>query len=703
MLHMNYDHIGSDCSSDDGQQHMQQHKHEAVEKPNDRDVLCGRGGLTNTHPGNAWYRNLVRANRPYYRSSPKHGKILVAKAIVNHVFAQSPPCRFLEKSRKDGKWYPVDWKRSVDKTSQALRERERHLDSPLREEDTAALAEQMILLKNARSNGTSIEMGIPQLILPPQPDYQRVEVKRQSNKSFSLIAESSIVPEQSKKRKASDNGNKNIKVSVPLHLPARPPPPSSTTPAVAALADSVLARNTNNDTNNDNSTDSGTPSDMEAVVTQVSARFWRNSMAKGRVKLRPSEPRARQRPLPSASLIKTNRTSSPLTTAVSTSSATTIASPGVELLSYLKNFKSPAPLRSMAAAPSKLKLPPTSLSARHEIKNASTTHAQNEGPIVLQDDQFADPDDDMDPTASLLSKAPIRKSAVEPKLAGLTEFRRQGSASSDTDTSTWVAPNTGALCRVCKKARFNAWDVPDPSIINTTAASSSTASAMDTHPELVWSISKSKSSLRAINAVLDHCLKVHPYWPLWNALPNDVQDGFPTTPRGVNVLHRALAVAANALPHQIGDTYGSSDELSFKVAQRIGLAEGYVKWGPWEFNDQRALQILASAMLQDYGTSLKMAIRYNWEKISTLPHQDRVDLFNNVFLVPYCINTLRENGDLFPPIVLHGHDNAPGGNVLVKTEQMDTEPHEKPAESSDYAGEEDDDESDHDGDTNADH
>lgn len=60
-------------------------------------------------------------------------------------------------------------------------------------------------------------------------------------------------------------------------------------------------------------------------------------------------------------------------------------------------------------------------------------------------------------------------------------------------------------------------------------------------------------------------------------------------------------------------------------------------------------------------------------------------------------------GDLFPPIVLHGHDNAPGGNVLVKTEQMDTEPHEKPAESSDYAGEEDDDESDHDGDTNADH
>jgi hypothetical protein len=168
------------------------------------------------------------------------------------------------------------------------------------------------------------------------------------------------------------------------------------------------------------------------------------------------------------------------------------------------------------------------------------------------------------------------------------------------------------------------------------------STAAETHPELPWSTSKPKSC-RAINVVLDHCLRAHAHWPLWNTL-SSVQDSFPSPPRGVNVLHRALSVAANALPHKIGDSYASSDEFNFRVAHRIGLAEGYVKWGPWEYSDQRALQILASSMLHDYGTSLKMAISYNWEKISSLSHQDRVDLFNNIFLVPFCIDQLRENG-----------------------------------------------------------
>lgn len=56
--------------------------------------------------------------------------------------------------------------------------------------------------------------------------------------------------------------------------------------------------------------------------------------------------------------------------------------------------------------------------------------------------------------------------------------------------------------------------------------------------------------------------------------------------------------------------------------------------------------------------------------------------------------------------MLPGHDRAPGGHATVKTEesnQMDSEPHEKSAESSDDAGEEDHDESDHDEDSHADH
>ena len=103
-------------------------KAEPVIKPHEHDVLCGRGGLTNHHPGNAWYRRLVRSNRPLYRASPNHTKLLVSKAIVHHVQTQSPPGRFLECHQTTGLWYPVPYKKAVDKTSQALRERARESD-----------------------------------------------------------------------------------------------------------------------------------------------------------------------------------------------------------------------------------------------------------------------------------------------------------------------------------------------------------------------------------------------------------------------------------------------------------------------------------------------------------------------------------------------------------------------------------------------
>lgn len=74
-------------------------------------------------PGNEWYRRLVKSNRPLYRACPKHTKLLVAKAIVQAVEQQQG--RFLEKSRSNGLWYQVSYKRAVDKTSQGLREKDR--------------------------------------------------------------------------------------------------------------------------------------------------------------------------------------------------------------------------------------------------------------------------------------------------------------------------------------------------------------------------------------------------------------------------------------------------------------------------------------------------------------------------------------------------------------------------------------------------
>jgi hypothetical protein len=84
--------------------------------------------MSNHHPGNEWYRRLIRSNRPLYRACPKHTKLLVSKAIVQAVEQQGG--RFLEKSKVTGYWCTVAYKRAVDKTSQGLREREREEDMP---------------------------------------------------------------------------------------------------------------------------------------------------------------------------------------------------------------------------------------------------------------------------------------------------------------------------------------------------------------------------------------------------------------------------------------------------------------------------------------------------------------------------------------------------------------------------------------------
>ncbi|KAI2504346.1 hypothetical protein MHU86_10111 [Fragilaria crotonensis] len=94
-----------------------------VRDPHDHDVLLGRGGLSNHHPGNNWFRRLVRSNKALYDQAQKHTKLLVAKAIVHHVQAQDPPGRFLEKDKESGVWKEATYNKAVHKTSQALRER----------------------------------------------------------------------------------------------------------------------------------------------------------------------------------------------------------------------------------------------------------------------------------------------------------------------------------------------------------------------------------------------------------------------------------------------------------------------------------------------------------------------------------------------------------------------------------------------------
>ena len=92
-------------------------------KPHNNDVLCGRGGTINAHPGNEQYRKFVeRKKRVYLTARFKREKRLIASSIVEEVRNLDPPGRFLTKDPHSDVWYDVGDEKARDKTSQALRE-----------------------------------------------------------------------------------------------------------------------------------------------------------------------------------------------------------------------------------------------------------------------------------------------------------------------------------------------------------------------------------------------------------------------------------------------------------------------------------------------------------------------------------------------------------------------------------------------------
>lgn len=87
------------------------------------DVLCGRGGLTNHHPGNVFFRRLVRIKQESYLRASKREKAGVAREIVDVIRNLSPSGRFLKKDTKNpGMWIEIGDRKAREKTSQALRE-----------------------------------------------------------------------------------------------------------------------------------------------------------------------------------------------------------------------------------------------------------------------------------------------------------------------------------------------------------------------------------------------------------------------------------------------------------------------------------------------------------------------------------------------------------------------------------------------------
>jgi hypothetical protein len=103
-----------------------------VNEISQHDVLFGRGGGTNKHAGNVYFRTLVSYQQPVYVKSRKREKTMIAKAIVADI--RSKGGRFLRKEKYQAvnigsssgsdsdRWVDVGDKKAAEKTSQALRE-----------------------------------------------------------------------------------------------------------------------------------------------------------------------------------------------------------------------------------------------------------------------------------------------------------------------------------------------------------------------------------------------------------------------------------------------------------------------------------------------------------------------------------------------------------------------------------------------------
>jgi hypothetical protein len=88
----------------------------------DNDVLSGRGGGTNVHPGNRDFRDLINMYRKTYLQAKKNDKPAISRTIVRKIRENNG--RFLKKNQKSsGLWFEIGDDAAREKTSQALRQR----------------------------------------------------------------------------------------------------------------------------------------------------------------------------------------------------------------------------------------------------------------------------------------------------------------------------------------------------------------------------------------------------------------------------------------------------------------------------------------------------------------------------------------------------------------------------------------------------
>jgi len=676
--------------------------------PHDRDVLCGRGGLTNYHPGNAWYRNMVRANRSLYKASPKHSKILVAKSICGHVLAQGS--RFLECDKRSGSWFTISYKRAVDKTSQALREKDRYSEEPEIEV----------------SHIFSQPAGPFSIVTHPPPDSTtRPRFIEDLRKRKAMDEETTETSLQALNDEESAKIGNNISRGK---LPSKSSISAATRMAVASglTGGSPTINRTgmnvpglNSPLNQDSAAaysfgQNDIPPGMGGDrVNQLASLFWQNTK-----RLKTNEMESRGNSLDVSSIYSNHlHTQSKLP-------QHDVATPTVATSS------TPMPAKSECSDPSLAAADKSSAVTTALVNEFLQTSQENKGVLAItkpdettendqfadsQEDQFADPEDEDQHNSSEKIPADITIPTVSNAVEDAVQKIEEKTFELKEEQNNTLQESSKGLVVVDQEAEATAtaaMDIlafaattkdettttPPPSTMDSHPSSDSTENTSNIgdsigigndlktppfcricktnlsspqqlagvltraaiHPELSWidnggGVILPETRLLA-DIVHNHCRHHHPHWPLWNVLTPMGMD----TPTPMNVFHRALAASATALPHKMGDTYESVHELCYRVGHRLGLAKGWIWWSPWQDCGKKssgnfhalcaASKPAATTLLVDYERRLIGAVCESWSTIQTLSHQERVDIYNNFFVIPYCIESLRLKGNLFPPV-----------------------------------------------------
>eukprot|EP00540_Astrosyne_radiata_P001530 CAMPEP_0116846110 /NCGR_PEP_ID=MMETSP0418-20121206/13652_1 /TAXON_ID=1158023 /ORGANISM="Astrosyne radiata, Strain 13vi08-1A" /LENGTH=294 /DNA_ID=CAMNT_0004477319 /DNA_START=66 /DNA_END=950 /DNA_ORIENTATION=+ len=91
-------------------------------RPSPYDIISGRGGKSNHHPGNVFFRKAIDYKKSLWDVTAKPHRHLVAKALIKGLEMQNPPSRFLRLDDITKLYYEMEEDEKVDKVCQALRE-----------------------------------------------------------------------------------------------------------------------------------------------------------------------------------------------------------------------------------------------------------------------------------------------------------------------------------------------------------------------------------------------------------------------------------------------------------------------------------------------------------------------------------------------------------------------------------------------------